>query len=276
MVRVVTDSTCDIPAHLVRDLNIAVVPLNLHFGTSTFRDGVDITPEEFYERLASYRGLPTTSQPAVGTFQEVYRELADAGHDIISIHISSKLSGTHASAQTAARSFPDLRINVIDSQFTSMAQGFLVIAAAEAALRGCDLDEVTRLVYEMIPRLHLYVVLDTLEYLRRGGRIGKASAFLGTLLHIKPIIKVKDGEVVPVEKVRTRSQALRRLVELTRQNGPLERLAVAHAASPLEAEHLVDQLSIFFPHEDVLIANVGTVIGTHVGPGAVATLFVTK
>lgn len=275
-VSVVTDSTCDIPVEIVRDLGITVVPLNVHFGTTTYRDGVDITAEEFYQKLVSFSGMPTTSQPSVGAFQDVYRELAAGGSEIISIHISQKLSGTYASALAAAQSLPDLRIEVVDSKFASIALGLMVIAAAEASRQGKGLAELTRLIHEAIPRTHLYVVMDTLEYLRRGGRIGKASALIGTLLSIKPVLAVKDGEIHPVEKVRTKAHALRRLIELTRQHGGIAKLAMAHSAALDEAEQVARELSTLVPRRDIIMANVGAVVGTHVGPGVVGTCFMVR
>lgn len=273
---VVTDSTCDLPARVVDDLAISVVPLNVHFGTDTYRDHVDLTPRDFYRRLVSFDGLPTTSQPPVGVFQGVYRQLGEAGNDIISIHLSSKLSGTYASALAAAQSLPELRINVVDSQSVSIGIAWPVMTAAEAALRGEGLDAVARRVCDVIPRVRLFAVLDTLEHLRRGGRIGKTSAFIGALLHVKPLIQVKEGEVTPVEKVRTKRQALRRLVEITLQHGSLERLGVAHGMAQEEAEFVVEQLSAQYPRDGLLLSEIGPVIGTHAGPRVLGASFVVK
>lgn len=268
-VKVVTDSTADIPPDLARQLDITVVPLNVQFGQETYRDGIDITHEEFYARLASVKVPPTTSQPSAAVFEQAYSDLGKRGYDIISIHISSLLSGTCSSAATAAAALPHLKIAVIDSRFLSMTMGWLVIAAAEAASAGQTFEEIVQLVSMMLPRLRLLAVLDTLECLKRGGRIGKTAAFLGSALDIKPLISITDGEVHPVERVRTRSKSLHRLVQLTGTLGPLERLAVAHAACPEAAERLAEQLASIYPRHKMIITEIGPVLGTHAGPGAI-------
>ncbi|MBI4321340.1 MAG: DegV family protein [Chloroflexi bacterium] len=273
-VRVVTDSTADVPRDFVEKLEISVVPLSVHFGADTYQDGIDLTPGQFFHRLESTSVLPTTSQPSVGAFQEAYGRLGEAGHDIISIHLSSTLSGTYNSALLATQSLPHLTIEVVDSRYVSMAVGWLVIAAAQAALEGNSLPQIVLLVRNMIPRVRLFALLDTLEFVRRGGRIGKASALLGSLLNIKPIILVRDGEVWPSEKVRTRPKALRRLVEMTQEAGTVERLAVVHSNCPDEANELAEILGRGMPRERKIVTEIGPVLGTHVGPGAIGTCFV--
>lgn len=268
-VKVVTDSASDIPATIARELGITVVPCNVHFGEKTYRDGVDLTSEEFFMELARSPTLPTTSQPAVGVFEETYRRLAKETDQIVSIHLPAKLSATLSSAHLAARSFPDLEIAIIDSTQVCMAQGWLAIIAARAARRGMGLADIVALVEDTIPRLRLIALLDTLEYLQRGGRIGKASALLGTLLNVKPLLQVLDGEALPLGNVRTRRKALQRLVEIVGDLGPLEEVAVMHANAPAIARRLVEMLSPIHPPDRILIGQVGAILGTHAGPGAV-------
>lgn len=269
MVKVVTDSASDIPAAIARELGITVVPCNVHFGEQTYRNGVDLTSEEFFTELARNPVLPTTSQPAVGVFEEAYRRLAAETNQIISINLPAKLSATLNSARLAAQSFPDLEIVIIDSTQVSMAQGWLAIIAARAARQGMGLAEIIALIEDTIPRLRLIAMLDTLEYLQKGGRIGKATLLMGTLLNVKPLIQVLDGEALPLENVRTRQKALRRLVEIVGDLGPLQEVAVMHANAPATARQLVEMLAPFHPRDCILVSQVGAILGTHAGPGAV-------
>jgi len=275
-VRVVTDSASDIPATIARELGITVVPCNVHFGEKTYRDGVDLTSEEFFVELARSPTLPTTSQPSVGVFEETYRRLAEKTDQIVSIHLPEKLSATLSSAHLAARSFPELELVIIDSTQVCMAQGWLAIIAARAARRGMGLAEIVALVEDTIPRLRLIALLDTLEYLQKGGRIGKASALLGTLLNVKPLLQVLDGEALPLGNVRTRWKALQRLVEIVGDLGPLEEVAVMHANVPAIAQQLVKMLSPIHPPDRILIGQVGAILGTHAGPGAVGVACVMR
>ncbi len=268
-VKIVTDSASDIPLAIARDLGITVVPCNVHFGERTCRDGVDLTSEEFFIKMASSPTLPTTSQPAVGVFEEAYRRLAKETDQIISINLPAKLSATLNSARLAAQSLPELEIVIVDSTQVCMAQGWLAIIAARAARQGMGLTEIVALVEGTIPRLRLIALLDTLEYLQKGGRIGKVTALMGTLLSVKPLIQVLDGEALPLENVRTRQKALRRLVEIVGDLGPLEEVAVMHANALATAQQLVEMLSPLHPPDRILIGQVGAILGTHAGPGAV-------
>jgi len=275
-VKVVTDSASDIPTAIAQELGITVVPCNVHFGERTYRDGVDLTGEEFFIELARSPMLPTTSQPAVGVFEEAYRRLAEETDQIISINLPEKLSATLNSARLAAQSFPELEITIIDSTQVCMAQGWLAIIAARAARQGMGLAEIVGLVEDTIPRLRLIALLDTLEYVQKGGRIGKASALLGTLLNVKPLIQVLDGEALPLENVRTRQKALRRLVEIVGDLGPLQEVAVMHANAPAIAQQLVDMLAPLHLPDRILVGQVGAILGTHAGPGAVGVACVVK
>lgn len=275
-VKVVTDSASDFPVTIARDLGITVVPDNVHFGQRTYRDGVDLTREEFFIELAKSPVLPTTSQPAVGVFEEVYRQLGREARQIVSIHLPAKLSAVLNSAHLAAQSLPDLEIVLIDSTQVSMGMGWLVIIAARAARQGKNLAEILALVKDTIPRLRLIAMLDTLEYVQKGGRIGKGAALLGTLLSMKPIVQLLDSELLPVENVRTRRRALQRLAEIVTEMAPLEEAAVVHANAPALAHELAEMLAPVHPFGRILIGQVGAILGTHTGPGAVGVACVMR
>lgn len=273
-VRIVTDSTADLPLSLCDSLGITVIPLNVHFGDVVYRDQVDLSSDEFFRRLAKTEELPKTSQPAPILFEEAYRNLSADGSAVISIHLSAKLSGTIRSAQLARDSLRNRgQIEVIDSESASLGLGLIVMAAAELANQGADEREVASYVRRLIQNVHIWFFVDTLEYLQRGGRIGRARAFLGTLLNIRPILKVDEGEVHPVEKVRTRSKAIDRLVEFVELFPTIERLAVIHSStSTTEAETLIKRLEPLYPREQIIVGQYGPVIGTHTGPGGLGVV----
>ena len=272
MVKLVVDSTADIPPALSEEYGITVVPLTVQFGKETLRDGVDITRDEFYMRLAQQSAPPKTSQPSVGAFEQVYRHLSRNGDDILSIHLSGKFSGTVRAAQQAADLVSDARITVIDTPQVAMGVGFMAIAAARAAREGKSLAEIEALVKSMFPRVFLYVGLDTLRYLQLGGRIGRVQAFLGTMLSVKPLLEVQNGEPHPLEQVRTSKRMFARMLELVEAQGELEDLAVLYTAGTEQAQALADQIVErgLFSRERLVIAQMGAVIGTHVGPGGIA------
>lgn len=272
-VRIVTDSTADIPSPLAQELAIVVVPLNVQFGEAVFRDGVDLGTEEFFRRLVRSPVLPTTSQPSAGAFLEVYSRLAAERAEIVSLHISAKLSGTLNSAQVAKESLDvPCRIELMDSQSASLGLGLTALAAARAAQAGASFQEVVALVRRRIDATTVLVFVDTLEYLQRGGRIGRAQAFLGGLLNVKPLLTLREGEIHPVERVRTRARALERLYEYAASYVQIEDLAVLHSTSPQEAQELRRRLGGLFPEQQVLLATYGPVIGTHLGPGAMGVV----
>jgi DegV family protein with EDD domain len=286
-VRIVTDSSCDIPPEIVQTLDIVVVPMNIHFGTETVQEGVTMTTHEFYERLlrdapslqADPSKAPKTSQPSPGIFMQIYQKIAEGSKEIISIHVSSALSGTYNAALNAARQMnetKDAHITVIDSRNASMCLGWMVIAAAEAAQRGESSAEIINLALDMIPRLHIPSMLDTLEYVRFSGRIGKAQAFLGTLLNVKPILGIEGGEVIPIERARSKGKALERLVDITRHYAPFEDVAVMHTHAPETVQELVDMLAPYHPRERIIISETCAAIGAHVGPGALAACVVSS
>ncbi len=268
-VRVVTDSTADLPAHVVEELGISVVPLHIHVGEDTFQDGVTISTDGFYNLLTTGSILPKTSAPSSGMFIEIYEKLAQESDTIISIHISTKLSATYASALVAKDGVETpCRIELVDSLSASIGLGVLVVQAAEMARDGATIDEILDTTNAAIPRTQLFGVVDTLEYLQKGGRIGKASAFLGSMLNVKPIIGVRDGIVHPIERVRGREKALDRACELVAGYGSIRKLAVAHTTTEDEMELLASRLSQYFPTGDILRTRCGATLGTYLGPGA--------
>ena len=269
-VLVVTDSTADLPAQLVDQLGITVVPLQIVFGQESFVDGVDLTSEAFFHRLQESDELPTTSQPSLGQFFQAYETLAEQTDAILSIHLSSGFSATLATAQQAAAGGGEqCRVEVLDSGTVSMAMGFAVLAAARAARDGADLDACAEIARSILARQRLAVMLDTLEYLRRGGRIGRAQAFLGGLLRLKPILTIRDGEASPLSRVRTRKKAMAELLRLSLDQGPIDEAAVMHSTSPDDARMLADEIAARMPGLPIHIGRIGPVIGVHGGPGLI-------
>ncbi len=274
-VTIVTDSTADIPVTMTEELNIHVVPLNVHFGEETYEDGVDLSAEEFYKKLRESRDIPTTSQPSPARFEEVYRNLyEETGTEIISIHLSAKMSGTFQSAHIAQQSLEEeIPVEVVDSKRASYAIGVIVVEAAQLAEQGASKAEVMDRINEMLEEANVYFMVDTLEYLQKNGRIGKASALVGSLLKIKPILSLtKEGEVYPFEKVRGQKKAIQKiLAEMTKNyNGKPLHVGISHAEAEGDAELIMEQVKEQFEVEQEVITNIGPVIGAHVGPGTVA------
>lgn len=269
MVKVVTDSTSDIPDELVDRLGITVVPSYVIFGTESFRDGIELPRQQFYEKLVSTRQIPTTAAPPPGVYQEAYRGLAEEADEIVSIHLASRYSALYSSATVGAREVQKARVAVIDSEQVTMGYGWLVIAAAEAAQRGASCDEIVALVESMKPRTRVLAALGTLEYLHRGGRVDSVRAVIGTLLQIKPIIEIRMGEINLVERARTMWRAVERLLALVHDLGQLERAVVLHTNAPDLASDVADQLQRMIPGWERLIAQAGVTIASHAGPGAV-------
>jgi DegV family protein with EDD domain len=269
MIRVVTESTADIPEEFVTRLGIAVVPSYVVFGSETFRDGVDLTKEQFYRKLAETDVIPKTATPPPGAYEEVYRRLATETNEIVSIHLAARLSGLYSAAATAAKNVPQVRIAVIDSEQVTMGYGWMVIAAAEAAHKGATLEQIIDLVEGMKERSSVLAVLDSLEFLYRGGRVGWVRAMVGTLLRIKPIIEIRLSEVKLVERARTRARSLTQLMNLIQALGVLERAIIVHTDAPELAEHVADMVQAIAPHWERLIEQAGVTIASHAGPGAV-------
>lgn len=277
-VAVVTDSTAYLPPDLVKKHNITVAPLILIWGEETFRDGVDIMPEEFYRRLSTAKVMPTTSQASIANMKEIFEKLLSEGYDVLGIFISSKLSGTIASAEQAIEMLPKAKdkITIVDSLATSMAMGFHVLAAARAAQAGETLAACRKLAEKAREHTGLFFAVDTLEFLHRGGRIGGAQALLGTALNIKPVLELRDGRVESVEKVRTKGKALARVVELVVEQvagrTPV-RLATLHANAEAEARSLLEAATARLNPTESVFASVSPVIGNHAGPGTVGLAF---
>ncbi len=267
-VKIVTDSVADLPTGVARELGITVVPLNVRFGAEVYRDGIDLSPEQFYERLRQSKILPVTSVPSPGSFAEAYDKLALETDEILVIALSAKLSATYEVAlQSIGLMKRKCRVEVVDSKSAVMAQGFLAMAAARAAQAGASLDEVLDIVRRNIPRVELRAAFDTLEYLQRGGRIGKAQALLGSVLKINPIVGLKDGEVVPFGRERSRARAIEHLYRFAMSLSSIEELAIEYGTARDEAEMLAERLGSKFPKERIYRTRTGPVIATHTGPG---------
>jgi len=267
-VKVVTDSVADLPPGVVQELGITVIPLNVRFGEKVYRDGIDLTAEQFYRELTSSKVFPVTSVPSPATFATAYEKLAGETDEILVIMLSSTLSATYEVAvQSIGLMKHKCRVEVIDSGFAVMAQGFLVIHAARAAAAGATMDELIDIVRSNIPRVDLRAAFDTLEYLRRGGRIGAAQALLGAALKINPIITMKNGLVEPVARTRSRARAIEQLYKFVASYKKIEELAVEEAACPEDAGALTDRLGGLFPKERIYRTKTTPVIGAHTGPG---------
>ncbi|OZB91833.1 DegV family protein [Paenibacillus sp. XY044] len=274
---IVTDSTADIPEDIAKQHDIHVVPLRLMFGEDTFEDGVDISAEVFYKRLVQSEQLPTTSQASPADYMQVYQDIMNEypGSPIISLHISSGLSGTYQSAMIAKSMLEgDPDITIVDSKSASYGFGLLVVHAARLAAEGKTAEEIVRSVEEVRRQRKLYFLVDTLEYLQKGGRIGKAAAMIGNLLNIKPILSIdEEGIIYAVEKVRGRKKAMARILERFREDlGGVQNInvAVGHTADPASAEPVLEDLSRDFRLQEVVLTNIGPVVGSHVGPGTLA------
>lgn len=272
-VRIVTDSTADIPSEQAEAAGITVVPLTVFFGDDAYLDGVDLDNAGFYRKLEASKELPTTSQPSPIKFQEAYTRLITEGADgILSIHLSSKLSGTYQSAFNASTSLPDdvrkVPIEVVDSLSISVGMSRAILQAAQEAREGLPLDEIKAHAVDQIERTQILAVLDTLEYVRRGGRIGTARAMLGNMLSFKPIISLKDGAVVAVEQPRTRSKAYARVAQMLSDMGPLEAVSIAESDEQVGLQ-LAQALKATYQGE-LPRYKLGSALGTHTGPGTAA------
>ena len=267
-VKVVTDSTSDIPPELAEELGVAVVPPMIFFGAEGFKDGVDITKDEFFEKLTTGDVMPTTAQPSVGDFLEVYRPLAEAGHDVVSVHLSAKLSGTVNSARLAVQEMPDATVEIVDTGLASVGVTLAVKAAVDAVEGGGSAAEAAAAARTAAAETEVFFVLDTLEYLKRGGRIGGAQAALGSLLSLKPVLRLVDGEVQTSEKVRTRGKALQRMRDIASEIAPCREAAILHRAAQEEVDAMAQHLAQL-TDKPVIVGDVGAAIGSHTGPGVI-------
>jgi DegV family protein with EDD domain len=267
-IRVLTDSVADLPADIVRRLAIEVVPLLVRFGEEEYRDGVDLSTEEFYRLLRSRSEFPSTSTPSPAAYAEAYDRLAGEADELLVVCLSSRLSGTYQAAlkgRELMRRRP--RVEVLDSGTAAILEGFAAMRAAEAARAGASLEEAKEAARRTAARADMLCTFDSLEYLRRGGRIGAAAAFLGSLLKVNPLLTLRDGAVAPAGRTRSRAAAADRLYEFAAGFQRIEELAVEHTACPEEAEALLGRLSSLHPRERILLSKMTPVIGTHTGPG---------
>jgi DegV family protein with EDD domain len=269
-VAIVTDSVSDLPPQVAEEFGITVVPLVVRFGTDLYRDSLDLSPDQFYEKLRSSKALPATSVPPPAAFADAYDKLAEKTNEIAVTSVTSKLSATYQVAlQAVGLMKKRCRVEVIDSQWAVMAQGFITIAAAKAAQSGASLDEVLDVARHTMRRVDMRAAFDTLEYLERGGRIGKAQAFLGSLLKVNPIIGIKDGETYPCARERSRAKAIDYLYNYFTSFGNVEGLAVEYATDIDEANRLVQRFHSKYPQVPIYLSRTSPVIGTHTGPGLI-------
>ena len=271
IIKIVTDSTADLPAAIVKDLDITVVAEYLRFGDKIYRDQIDITEDEFYQRLINGPIHPKTAQPTPQDFASVYSPLSRRADAIISIHLSGKLSGTYSSAvQGKSMIHTACQIEVIDSHLVSIALGLVVIQAAKMAKSGMGLKQIVAKLGQIIPNVHMLILFDTLKYLSKGGRIGKGKALLGALLNVKPLLTVRDGELMPSGQVRTRSKGTELLLNFVKNAEDIEDLAVLYSTTHDEAQVLVESVSSLWTKEPVILAQLGSALGVHGGPGVLA------
>ena len=273
-VRVVTDSACDLPEEMAARLGIEVVPLTVRFGDEELVDRRDLSARQFWDRLAGSQVLPETAAPSPGAFEDAYRKAADEGAEgVVCVTLSAALSATFEAAQLAAQAVTGtIAVRVVDSRAVTMAEGLMAVRAAELAAGGAGIDEITSEVEDLVRRSRTFAALDTLENLKKGGRIGGAQAFVGSMLSIKPVIEVTGGKVEPESRQRTRARALRYLADKVREHQPVENLALMHGDAP-DVEEMLDLLAPFHPREEIVVGDVGAVIGTHAGPRVMGVTF---
>lgn len=275
-VAIVTDSSPYIPANIIQENNIHVVPLIVIWGDENFYDGVDITPVEFYERLETAKVMPSTSQPSVADFEVLFRSLHNDGYEILALLLSEDLSGTVSSATQAKKLLPEATIEIVNTKTLAMALGFIVLAAARAANQGASLAECKKIAIEASGKCGVIFVVDTLEFLHRGGRIGAAKRFMGSLLNVKPVLAIEGGLIVPLDSVRTQKKALERIIEIIQERTEghkTVRLATLHANNLATAEKILAEASRRINPIEQILAEVSPVIGTHAGPGAIGLAY---
>lgn len=273
-IRVVTDSACDLPQALADEHQIEIVPLTIRFGDEELVDRRDLSPKEFWARSAGSPVLPETAAPSAGAFEDAFRRAASEGADgVVCVTLSSALSATHQAAVLAAKSVSDdVPVRVIDSKAVTMAEGLMALTAAKLSEQGKGLDDCAGAVEDLVGRSRIFATLDTLENLKKGGRIGGAQAFIGSLLSIKPIIELKDGVVEPESKQRTRSKSLRYIVDKVKEHGDVENLTVMHGDAP-DLDEFLDMIGAVYPRDDLIVGDIGAVIGTHAGPRVMGVVF---
>tara|TARA_B100001123_G_scaffold41297_1_gene42442 strand:+ start:380 stop:1225 length:846 start_codon:yes stop_codon:yes gene_type:complete len=277
-IKIVTDSTSDLDSSIAQDLGITIVPLNVHFGESVFKDGIDLDTDQFFDKLINGNVFPSTSQPSLGEFVDVYKEISQPGDVIISVHVSSKLSGTINSAQQAANTLSGtVDVRIVDTQQVSMTVGLSAVGAAQAAREGKSVEECIAVAESVARRSNFFALFDTLEYLEKGGRIGKARSLIGGLLKIRPILRVEDGEIGQFSKARSRNMGMMKLEEAVRELGKLDDIAIVYSTDGSDAEELAATVKDLLPSDkSPFLTRVGPVIGTHAGPNLVAIAAITS
>lgn len=273
MIKIVTDSTADVPQELMERYDIREVPINIQFGTETYQEGIDIDRPTFFKKLEEV--MPTSSQPSPGQFVEVYKELVEQGHSIISLHVTSKHSGTYQSGLLAKSMLPEAGIEVFDTLSISIGTGYQVLAAARAAEEGKSMGEIIQILEGIRSRMYLYLTPATLKYLQKSGRVGKLAGALASLLNVKPVIKVEDGVLEAFQNVRTRNKAIDRMVELTAEVvGTTEpiKIGIPHAEAPTEAEELRERLERTFNCDEMHVVDLACSLTVHGGPGVIGLI----
>ena len=275
-IAVVTDSTSDLPPDLAATYGIRIVPLNVRFGVDEYLDGVTMQAEEFYRRLESSEELPTTSQPAVPSFVDVYRELLADNDSIVSVHLSSKLSATHTAAVQAREELGEdgSRVEVVDTLQASMALGWVAVGVAQAINSGANVEEAVALAHSLSSRAKFIGLVETLEYLHKGGRIGNAQKLVGSLLRIKPMLELKDGIAHPLERARSKSKGITRIKQLVEEAAPLSHLCILYTTEQDIAEGIAHSLAHTVTDDAPIVARQGPVVGTYLGPGALGVCYV--
>lgn len=276
---VVTDSTSYIPKHIRENLNIHMIPLSVVINGETYREEVDLNVSDFYDAVKTIETLPTTTQPPIGEFEQLYSKLAEEYDAIISIHLSSGISGTYQGAVAAAEMAENVRVYTYDSEISCMAQGFYVLEAASMAQAGKTPEEILQRLDELKAEMSAYFMVDDLSHLQRGGRLSSAQAVIGSLLNIKPLLHFQDKVIVPFEKIRTRKKAMKRIVDLLAEDvekGKFLRATIIHANRVQEAADWKAELAVQFPTVDFSISYFGPVIGTHLGEGSMGMAWTIK
>lgn len=269
-VRIITDGSSDIPKEVAKELDITVVPLTVVFGDEAYLDGVDITADEFYNRIVDTPVWPTTASPSVGQFAEVYNRLADETDEIVAVLLSTKYSPCYEYGVAATDLVnKKVRVEVIDSTFGASPLGLVAITAAKAAKAGASIDDIIEVTKKTIPKTHILFFFDTLKYLEKGGRIGKAKALMGALLRAKPLVAIKNGETFPVGRVRSHREGLERLYKFVTEFDNIAEMAIEHTNVPQEAEGLADRLNPIFPRDKIYMSRISPVVGSHLGPYAI-------
>lgn len=278
-IAVVTDSTAYIPADLIEKSGIHIIPLSVIFGDETYQEGIDITTKEFYQKIRETKDLPSTSQPAIGLFMELYQNLERHYDAVISIHLSSKFSGTYEAAKSAGNMMERLKVYTYDSQLSAMPQGFYALRAAEMAKDGQGVASIIAALDKMKSNTRAYFMVDDLSHLQRGGRLNSAQAIIGSLLNIKPILHIVDGLIVPFEKIRTRKKALNRIMGMLEEDAAtkqVKKVVFIHANNLAGAERLRDNFAENYPQIETIISYFGPVIGTHLGEGSLGVSWYTE